>query len=447
MAPQRPVGTHVEGAALLTFGMAMLVLLVLTLAGELRWAGMLAWLVAYGPHAALVLLALACLLAGWRAFRQPAVDQPEPRPPLRPIRWWMVAAAIVLVVVATWVGLNLMLTLTASADSLVRLDAIKTGLAIGAAGAAAVALVFTARRQWLGERTQVHAETDAAERRVTELYHKAADQFGTDKDPLVRLAGLYALERLAQQHPEHRRAIVNVICAYLRIPYSSAAARNHAPSPRPRRDMQVHLAAQAIIAEHLRPTLDRRTNPKFWSDIDLDLTGATLTDLDLGDCHIRTARFTDARFLGSTTFIGAHFAKQASFRDTRFTGQVEFRNVFFADDADFTRARFAAEGIFPATRFAAAARFPHVHFAGDARFLDAEFDGDVDFAGARFAGIAEFVNARFVADQSIVTRLRQAHHASTPQLAGATFGQRRRPGTLPELMNKITGRLARLGKR
>ncbi|HWJ52544.1 MAG TPA: hypothetical protein VNT24_04110, partial [Propionibacteriaceae bacterium] len=54
---------------------------------------------------------------------------------------------------------------------------------------------------------------------VTELYTKAADQLGSDKAP-VRLAGLYALERLAQDNPGQRQTIVNVICAYFQMPYT-----------------------------------------------------------------------------------------------------------------------------------------------------------------------------------------------------------------------------------
>ncbi|MDP9866447.1 hypothetical protein J2S55_005713 [Streptosporangium brasiliense] len=49
----------------------------------------------------------------------------------------------------------------------------------------------------------------------------------------MRLAGLYALERLAQDNPGHRQTIVNVICAYLRMPYTPPEP---APAPDPERD-------------------------------------------------------------------------------------------------------------------------------------------------------------------------------------------------------------------
>jgi hypothetical protein len=53
---------------------------------------------------------------------------------------------------------------------------------------------------------------------MTELYGKVANQLGSDK-ALVRLAGLCALERFAQDNADQRQAMVNIVCAYLRMPY------------------------------------------------------------------------------------------------------------------------------------------------------------------------------------------------------------------------------------
>ncbi len=75
------------------------------------------------------------------------------------------------------------------------------------------------RRQRHQEVATVWTDADATERRITELYTKAVEQLGSEKAP-VRLGGLYALERLAQDNPDHRQTIVNVICAYLRMPFS-----------------------------------------------------------------------------------------------------------------------------------------------------------------------------------------------------------------------------------
>ncbi|WP_031171361.1 hypothetical protein [Streptosporangium roseum] len=61
------------------------------------------------------------------------------------------------------------------------------------------------------------------------MYTKAAEQLG-HAGAAVRLAGLYALERLAQDNPGHRQTIVNVICAYLRMLYTP-------PEPAPAPDL------------------------------------------------------------------------------------------------------------------------------------------------------------------------------------------------------------------
>ena len=150
------------------------------------------------------------------------------RPAWRPISawWWMLAAAAAVVitafVVTTW-----LLTIASDAKpgtdrANSRLDAVRTGLAAGAGAGAAVGLMLAFRRQHHQEIATDLSDRDATERRITELYTKAVEQLGNDKAP-VRLGGLYALERLAQDNPAHRQTIVNVICAYLRMPFSPTA--------------------------------------------------------------------------------------------------------------------------------------------------------------------------------------------------------------------------------
>ena len=153
-----------------------------------------------------------------------------------------------------------------------RLDAVRTGLAAGAGAGAAVGLMLAFRRQHHQEIATVLTDLDATERRITELYTKAVEQLGNDKAP-VRLGGLYALERLAQDNPAHRQTIVNVICAYLRMPFSltprpASRTRGHRrrtgePATETeatadgigdtwQQERQVRLTAQRILADHLR---------------------------------------------------------------------------------------------------------------------------------------------------------------------------------------------------
>jgi Pentapeptide repeats (8 copies) len=56
---------------------------------------------------------------------------------------------------------------------------------------------------------------------ITERFSRAVDQLGHDKRE-VRVGGIYALARIARNSPEDRRAVVDVLAAYL---------RTHAPWP------------------------------------------------------------------------------------------------------------------------------------------------------------------------------------------------------------------------
>jgi hypothetical protein len=126
-----------------------------------------------------------------------------------------VLAAVAVLVSWVWVSRT---GLDAKDRAAAQLDVLKTGLSIGLGGGGIFALYLWWRRQRSTEEDldqreralelqhQVAATTEdeARERRITELYTKAAEQLGSDKAP-VRLAGLYALERLAQGTPDQRQ--------------------------------------------------------------------------------------------------------------------------------------------------------------------------------------------------------------------------------------------------
>ncbi|WP_410672212.1 hypothetical protein [Amycolatopsis sp. cmx-4-68] len=131
----------------------------------------------------------------------------------------MVWAAAVLTLLGAGLAVGLLVAFGTGQHS-GQLEAIKTAgtIVVGAGGAAA--LWLTARRQRTSELSlnqvrAAHAATvaDAEARRITDLYGKAADQLGSPQAP-ARLAGLYALERLAQDNPGQRQTIVDLLCAY-----------------------------------------------------------------------------------------------------------------------------------------------------------------------------------------------------------------------------------------
>jgi len=303
------------------------------------------------------------------------------------VRWpWLLADRGILGVVATVtvIGVAAMVAMLLIAAGVaeaadragLRIEAIKYGLGFFAAAGAAAALLLGVRRQRLSEhshelelRKQKHTETDAKERRVNELYTKAVEQLGSG-DAAVRLGGLYALERVAQHNVDHRQTVVNVICAYLRMPYTlpqTPAPADAAVGRDPRQELEVRLTAQKVISSHLVPA-DPQT---FWPDVDLNLAGAVLIDWRFAGRLVRNAQFKGATFSGDTGFGSATFAGEVWFEDARFSGPAQFGDAVFRDGARFDGATFDGDVRFEKTTFVGDAQFNNVTFARPPALEDA----------------------------------------------------------------------------
>ncbi|MEA5362431.1 pentapeptide repeat-containing protein [Amycolatopsis sp., V23-08] len=347
----------------------------------------------------------------------------------------VIAGLVVVVLSISTLWLLLVLFGTGTPADQARLDVFRaTGnVVLGAGGA--VALLLAARRQRLGEldlrrkeaelaqrdHAQDHVEqvaadnrahqlrladdaaVDAVERRITELYTKAADQLGSEKAP-IRLAGLYALERLAQNTPGQRQTIVNLLCAYLRLPYTLPDGAHRPPwsslrSPEPgqstaseagdpanEQELEVRQTAQRVLADHLFPGDDPRVErAEYWPGITLNLTGALLCHFDFRGCRMGNARFGGARFAGWTRF-----------QDVRFDGYAVFGGAIFDRTANFTRTRFHGSALFRGARFRNGAMFDGAEFSGDALFGGVRtVDGAASPDGAVFGGLVSFAGATF----------------------------------------------------
>ncbi|GAA2986308.1 pentapeptide repeat-containing protein [Streptosporangium longisporum] len=362
--------------------------------------------------------------------------------------WWLLADLAVVAVPAPPGAPPTALPAAFGGTIGARGEMLRTALAAGAGVGAAITLALAFRRQrhqelttlitsHYAERTAEHTERDATERRVTDLYTKAVEQLGHAK-AAVRLGGLYALERLAQDNPGHRQTIVNVICAYLRMPYTPPAP---APDPAQQRqealraarrryqatrgggtalpagppsadindtdaegERQVRLTAQRILGDHLR---DQRTpqerdsghpaDTRFWDGMRLDLSGATLIDLNLQHCHITNTRFDRTTFIGDAAFGGTTFTGETMFSRASFTGNARFGGTTFTGNAWFTDATFTGNTAFAEATFTGNAAFAEATFIGDAWFVKASFFEDARFNRATFAGKALFGEATFAA--------------------------------------------------
>ncbi|MEV0136849.1 pentapeptide repeat-containing protein [Dactylosporangium sp. NPDC050688] len=366
-----------------------------------------------------------------------------------PLRWnWLLSDSGVVTVVIAVAGLGVAVLLwmlnvaghapdTGAANkSMLRIEAIKYGLGSIAAGGAVAALLLALRRQALSERAQRHAEraqrfseSDALEQRATALYVAAANQLGSDK-AAVRLAGLYALERLGQDEPKLRQTVVDVWCSYLRMPYTPPAEvlqRNDERSPtRPaegaeppdgaleserRQELQVRLTAQRLLAAHMSRDLAEAGEATYWLDhrgnrMVVDLVGAVLVGFTLNSCDVGRCDLSDAQFHGMADFVGVQFRTAAYLARTHFHGEAVLRGAQFHGEAVLRGAQFHGE-----------ADLSVAQFHGNADLFGARFHGDADLSGARFHRAAFLRRAQFHGDGF----LRGAQFHSNAVLRAAQF--------------------------
>jgi hypothetical protein len=132
---------------------------------------------------------------------------------------------------------------------------------------------------------------------LAQRYQEAASQLGHDK-AAVRLAGVYAMSRLADDWPAERQTCIDVLCAYLRLPW-----RNAIDSDAFREEAQVRRTIVSGINRHVAE--DAKNS---WSANDFDFTKAELRDFVVNGCT----------FAGRTTFSGAEFVGDCVLNDILF---------------------------------------------------------------------------------------------------------------------------------
>jgi hypothetical protein len=204
-------------------------------------------------------------------------------------------------------------------------------------------------------------------RTFNERFAVAAEQLGSDKPSAVQLAGIYAMAGLADDWEQNRQTCVDVLCAYLRMPYKAKVKQSASEAERLAflGNREVRHSAIRVISDRLRDSAS-----VSWRYLNFDFTGAVF---DGGD-------FSDTDFLGNTvSFSGAQFVG----------GRTIFRNTSFSGNSvRFDHARFCGgETIFAGAKFTG--RWITFHRAefneGQVTFNDADFSSPhMDFNGAKF---------------------------------------------------------------
>lgn len=328
-----------------------------------------------------------------------------------------------------------------------QLDITKVALSVVAGVGAAIALTVTYRRQ-----------RDAERSRLDERFAASAAQLA-GASPAECLAGMYAIATMADETPERRQQCINLLCAYLRLPYDPAAGllstvvvENTWPAQLVTRreqrtyqclpnDREVRLTIIDVIRAHLQ--IDA---PVAWHGYDFDFTGAVFNG-----GNFRGAQFTG----GTVNFSRSQFTcgDLVSFDGAAFTGGlVNFAGAQFAGgDVYFFGAEFtgglvnfgSAEVTGGLVTFNTAlfigseVNFPSAHvIGGEITFISARFigglvtfhgthfdGGQVTFDGALFSGgTVGFKHAKFAGGEvHFDPAAMQA--PSPPDLSGAIFDE------------------------
>lgn len=277
-----------------------------------------------------------------------------------------------------------------------RLDAMKTALLVIAGSGAGAGLYVQYRKQQTDEAKSAldHANSRRDQDKLfTERYTQAVAQLGNPA-AAVRLGGVYALARIADDSVRDRPTCLKVLCAYLRMPYDPDDPAFDAA------ERQVRNTAQTVLAERLR-----RDHHGFWLDATVDLTGAHLINPDFHGITVgefvaekailvRYARFDDATFNGNARFEEVTFKGLAVFNKTTFCGTADFDLAAFVGHARFSAATFIKGAWFAAATFDGNAEFVAATFSGDTRFSGTMFN-EATFDMATFTGDAQFGGTTF----------------------------------------------------
>jgi hypothetical protein len=273
------------------------------------------------------------------------------------------------------------------------------------AGAGAlVALIVAYRRQKITEADSIHDRIRVFNERFTAI----ATQLGADQ-AAVRLAGVHAMAGLADDWKQNRQTCVDVLCAYLRLPYDPDPGEDATQVDRTayRANREVRHTIIRLIGAHLHPATGAAVS---WQGLDFDFTGVVFDGADfkvarfsgglvlfthavfaggkvrfsLAEFSGATVRFDYAKFSGGTVdFIGARFSgSEVSFRSAEFSGgKVDFNSAKFSGGTvSFNGAEFAVGGT---------VGFYRAEFAvGGTVDLDSAWfsGGEVDFRSATLSG-------------------------------------------------------------
>ena len=279
--------------------------------------------------------------------------------------------------------------------------------------AGVLALVFAVWRGVLLQRQAATAERQSETSQqglLNERYQKGAEMLGSEV-LAVRLGGVYALQRLAEEHPEqYHTQVMRLLCAFVRLPTRDQSLESGQAAIEPGTLLGIRQDVEAIMQaigsrSRLRIALEREVD--FRLDLrGADLRGGQLLDADLSRAMFHHAHLSSVNFAHTDltdSFLSHADLSQAEFHDVNFTRtRIWSANLSGAmlQDADlpgidFHNAKLVGTNLFRANL--SGANFQDAKAANAwferANLCDSVFLG-ADLSGARLAG-ADLSGAHF----------------------------------------------------
>jgi len=163
------------------------------------------------------------------------------------------------------------------------------------AGLAVLAGAVLAFQQLTEDRQQANSTRELTlQGQASERFTLAIDQLGSDRRE-VQLGGIYGLEQIAQQAPDNRLAVTEVLVAYLhrRVPTPAKPPPDDSPVEELRVRASDAQAALTVLGRRQKALNDPRLDLRA-----LDLRRADLGGVDLGgaDLHLADLRRADLSF-------------------------------------------------------------------------------------------------------------------------------------------------------
>ena len=217
-------------------------------------------------------------------------------------------------------------------------------IALVAAGLVALPLAI-----WRGIVAERQAHT-AQQGLLNERYQKGAEMMGSDVLS-VRLGGVYALQRLAEDCPEQYHVqVMRLFCAFVRLPTKDQSLESGQVEIEAGTQLGIRQDVEAVI-EAVNSRSESRTGIERKAGFRLDLRGADLPgtqflNADLSNAYFHRANLSRASFADtdlSGSFFNSADLSEAIFYDVKFAGtRLMLANLSGAllQDLDLSKVSF-----------------------------------------------------------------------------------------------------------